>query len=237
MQDMVTMESVLIKAADILHEHEIQYWVTDGTLLGLIRENRILPWDSDLDLGVWKEDVSIPDIIRIFRENGFEYLEVLPDMDSLHFGISGIQLDINLYTEKSGETSVKWATNLVRRLDRLSVQAINIIFEGQKNIRVSHAKEINGVGLIKSLLQGFGRLLTENFRENIFDYARSRYVYIGSAYPSELFEFTTFVFKGCELNVPINSDEYLRLTYGDDWKTPNREYAWETDTCNLKVFD
>lgn len=234
---MVTMESVLIKAADILHEHDIQYWVTDGTLLGLIRENRILPWDSDLDLGVWKVDVSIPDIIRIFRENGFQYQDVLPDMDSLHFRISGIQLDINLYTEKFGETSVKWVTNPVKRFDRLSVQVINIIFEGQNNTAVSHANDINGVYLFKLLLQGFGRLLTEKFRENIFNYARSRYVYLGSAYPSQLFEFKKFIFKGYELNVPINSDEYLRLTYGDDWKTPNREYVWETDTCNLKVFD
>tara|TARA_B100000787_G_C16186389_1_gene294905 strand:+ start:1760 stop:2179 length:420 start_codon:yes stop_codon:yes gene_type:complete len=138
-------------------------------------------------------------------------------------------LDINLYTEKSGETSVKWVTNPVGRLDRLIVQVINIIFEGQKNIWVSHAKDINGVDLFKLLLQGFVRLFTEKFRENIFDYARSRYVYLGSAYPSKLFEFKKFVFKGYELNVPIDSDEYLRLTYGDDWKTPIREYAWETD--------
>ena len=83
-----------------LNEHEIQYWLTDGTLLGLIRENRILPWDSDLDLGIWKVDVSIPEIIRIFNENGFQYHEVLPDMDSLHFEISGIELDINFFKSR-----------------------------------------------------------------------------------------------------------------------------------------
>ena len=46
-----------------------------------------------------------------------------------------------------------------------------------------------------------------------------------------------FNFKGYDLNVPINSDEYLRLTYGDDWKTPNRDYVWEKDTHNLTIFD
>lgn len=49
-----SMVSVLFKAIDTIEALKIDYWVTDGTLLGIIRKNRILPWDSDVDLGVLK---------------------------------------------------------------------------------------------------------------------------------------------------------------------------------------
>ena len=71
MKNKITMESVLFKAIDILEALKIDYWVTDGTLLGIVRENRILPWDSDVDLGVWKSEVSTSEIVNIFKVNGF----------------------------------------------------------------------------------------------------------------------------------------------------------------------
>jgi len=211
--------------------------VTDGTLLGLIRENRILPWDIDLDLGVYKKDVSVPHLIQIFSAEGFKYLEVLPEMDSLHFRIDNVQLDINLYVEECDKTSVKWATNPVGPIDRLLVRSINIIFEDTKRIGVPYIKTSKIVGLFKILLRSCGRILSDDFREKLFVYAKRKYLYIGSQYPSELFKMKKFNFKGYDLNVPINSGEYLRLTYGDDWKTPNRDYVWETDTHNLTIFD
>ena len=34
--------------------------------------------------------------------------------------------------------------------------------------------------------------------------------------------------------MPFNSNEYLRLTYGEGWMTPNQNYQWEVGTKNLK---
>ena len=149
MNESSTLDSVLIKAAGILDEKEIQCWVTEGTLLGLIRENRILPWDTDVDLGVYKKDVSVPHLIQIFTAEGFKYLEVLPEMDSLHFRIDNVQLDINLYVEECDKPSVKWATNPVGPIDRLLVRSINTIFEDTKSIDVPFIKTSKIVGSFK----------------------------------------------------------------------------------------
>ena len=35
---------------------QIKYTLTAGTLLGIIRENRLLPWDKDVDLRIFRED-------------------------------------------------------------------------------------------------------------------------------------------------------------------------------------
>ncbi|MBM4402827.1 MAG: LicD family protein [Candidatus Cloacimonetes bacterium] len=36
----------------ILEAHHIPYVVDAGTLLGIVRENRLLPWDTDMDLSI-----------------------------------------------------------------------------------------------------------------------------------------------------------------------------------------
>lgn len=45
-------------AADVLTEAGVEWFLTSGLLLGHIREGRILPWDRDVDIGIWPEDVE-----------------------------------------------------------------------------------------------------------------------------------------------------------------------------------
>ena len=37
-------------------EHNITWWLTDGSLLGQVRNNKIIPWDDDIDIGVLYKD-------------------------------------------------------------------------------------------------------------------------------------------------------------------------------------
>jgi len=39
----------------ILNTHKINYWICHGTLLGIIRDKKILPWDNDIDIGLIKK--------------------------------------------------------------------------------------------------------------------------------------------------------------------------------------
>lgn len=39
-------------------EHEIEYFLTGGTLLGALRHGSFIPHDDDLDFGVWTEDLE-----------------------------------------------------------------------------------------------------------------------------------------------------------------------------------
>ena len=46
---------MLQKVTDLLDKHHIDYWLEGGTLLGVIRENRLLPQDNDLDISIKEE--------------------------------------------------------------------------------------------------------------------------------------------------------------------------------------
>lgn len=49
-------EKLLITVTQILNKHNIPYWLEGGTLLGIVRENRLLPWDNDVDISLRKTD-------------------------------------------------------------------------------------------------------------------------------------------------------------------------------------
>ena len=229
------VEAILFKTISLLKDLDVNYWLTDGTLLGIIREERILPWDLELDFGLWKSEVPVKRLINVFKKNGFEYTEFLPDMHCLVFLVDDIYIDLNLYTKDSSKVSIKWATYPDNRIHKAIIRIINLFFESKK--LNNYDGDFTFKSFLKKLINSFGLLLPNGAKEKMYSYAREKYKYIGSSYQKELLEFKAIGFRGNEGIGPIDSEEYLRVTYGNDWKIPNKDYVWEEDTFNLELFD
>ena len=52
------MKKMLLATIDILNDNGIKYWLEAGTLLGIIRDGDLIPWDYDADIGI-PEDMSL----------------------------------------------------------------------------------------------------------------------------------------------------------------------------------
>jgi SAM-dependent methyltransferase len=65
----------LKKLIPVFKQHGIPYFLTDGSLLGAVREGDLLPWDTDLDIAVryedWKPEV-IPDLLSVGFAHGYD---------------------------------------------------------------------------------------------------------------------------------------------------------------------
>ncbi len=48
----------LLFTSNILKQNNIKHWILYGTLLGAIRQNDIIPYDYDFDLGIYYEDTE-----------------------------------------------------------------------------------------------------------------------------------------------------------------------------------
>ncbi|GCB73595.1 ribitol 5-phosphate transferase FKRP [Scyliorhinus torazame] len=61
----------------ILKSSGVRYWLEGGTLLGAVRHQDIIPWDYDVDLGIYLEDVENCEFLRsldsgsVVDENGY----------------------------------------------------------------------------------------------------------------------------------------------------------------------
>jgi hypothetical protein len=45
------------RVATLLKKADIVFWPMCGTLIGALRHEGVIPWDDDVDLGVWEEDM------------------------------------------------------------------------------------------------------------------------------------------------------------------------------------
>lgn len=58
-------------SAKIIESCKINYWLDGGTLLGLVRENRLLPWDDDLDISMMHpgpDELALKELIKKFKK-------------------------------------------------------------------------------------------------------------------------------------------------------------------------
>ena len=101
-------EKVFKDVCILLKQHNVNFWICHGTLLGIIRENRLLPWDHDIDFAVWDSEVSRELIISIFNNAGYQQEVVFGDMDCLHFYGKNKKIDVSFYKIVNDIASIKW---------------------------------------------------------------------------------------------------------------------------------
>ena len=103
-----------LETIDILNQNNVKYWICHGTLLGLIRDKQLIPWDHDIDIAVWSGTISREKIKRIMLSNNFLLKDKYVEDASLTFEKKGGRLvDINFYqvtTLKNNNRKIAYAS-------------------------------------------------------------------------------------------------------------------------------
>ena len=227
-------DNVFKDVCDLLHNNRINFWICHGTLLGIIRENRLLPWDHDIDFAVWDHETDKSHIVDIMLSHVYQQEVITGEMDCLHFLGEEKKVDISFYKIKDNIASIKWAISPKDTFGKLMLFVSNNISKNNDEILINHSipkKAMLTIIRQFSLLLGF--ILPNKLKTLFNKKAMQKMKYTGYSYPMEIMQLKNIEYAGMEIPVPFDSEACLQHTYGKDWKTPKKNYIWYEEADNL----
>lgn len=235
-RDQKEMLKVLVVFAEICKEHDIQWWLCSGTLLGAARHKGFIPWDDDLDVSMLEEDYrklekilvgmeseeyffqctkTDPDYVNVFGKFRKKIGSVeTTDFRTQYFKFQGIGLDV-FYIEKATMFAAHLAKFFYLNMQHPTQYIKNRLL---RHLAIKVVCVINFVLLIP-----LARLI------GLFNPRDEYRVCLGSGFyksrffKKDIFPLSKMEFEGIEFPVPGNVDSYLSNIYGDWRKLPSDE--------------
>ena len=100
-KELLVRKNEFLKICKILDELKIKYFLDTGILLGAVRHNGFIPWDWDVELSVFANEVSdkIDILIGKLRNHGFIIEKYYTELSRLKIDFIGkLSPEINKYT-------------------------------------------------------------------------------------------------------------------------------------------
>jgi len=246
-----TKEELYIKNLQDIKEifdwHRIEFWLDTGTLLGAVREGKILSWDDDVDLSLKEVEYrKLPSTFAEFKERGFIINEVPVPLSDLgksyrRFSLSrsGYIIDIFSYFLKDNDwlsfvSSWNFGQSLLMKVySKILWFVWRILCSAEINFQ-SKIKRFFG-NIIKFLLI----LLPNNFKRFLFNKTgkKLRQLTVILVIPRHHFEnLEKIKYYDMDFNVPADTENYLNYRYGKDWRTPKNNWNWVKDDGSVKPY-
>jgi len=207
----------------------IKYWLDWGTLLGAVREGKIIEWDYDIDLGTMDDNFDkIVSAISILKKSGFDVHLIkinYKNFSGKSFCLYrfGCAIDVDVYQIK-GENAFA-----------MGIGATNLISRGFAALYLSLLYPRPGVTskwkFVVKVLDHCLSLLPPKSKKSLSGVAWRAWMQSNPKFslvvvPKHYFEkLGDIKFHGMTFNIPSNAESYLKNKYGEDWKTPKKEWA------------
>lgn len=235
-RDQLELLDMLNKVAAICKEHNIEWWLSSGTLLGAARHQGFIPWDDDMDIVMLRKDYR-----RLRR--------ILRNSDDAEFVLHDMSSDVEYvncfakYRKRAGRIEsdnrrynyYKWRgigfdIFTIERTSYFAAKAAGVIYNN-----IQHLTSYIRQGWLRKPLIRFVELLCLGI---IFPILRliglinphGEYHYslgIGWAkstfFIDDILPLTTAKFEDVDMPVPKDMDAYLRRVYGSWRELPNDE--------------
>jgi len=200
-----------------LEENKIRYWVCHGTLLGIVRDKKLISWDHDIDVGVIENNINRKVLPMILKKKGFKQIKktFLQNDGMMKFvKKGGREVDINFYriNKKNKTVFVKWY--IPRNFFMKIIDALSFA----KSYRGKSHKLIN----IFAFSEKFFLFIKKILVENGFFYSHAGY----SHNIKYAFQLKRYYFFGLKLSIPKDYNDYLKDLYGSNWRIPMKKYNW-----------
>ncbi|PIP81555.1 MAG: hypothetical protein CO113_14050 [Elusimicrobia bacterium CG_4_9_14_3_um_filter_62_55] len=221
-------------AVDVMRSAGVPFWVEQGTLLGLIREGRLIPWDHDIDFGAWNAPGAKDRIIQELCRHGFIVEELGPEYGCLHFLKTGsdMKIDVTLYSESEGHARTTFLVQVSGW--RLSINRAAKLLGAEEPLdllpKMRGHDWINKAGVLSAhVLHHVPHFVRKAFASPLLLLSKIFPCVMMCRWnlPAEfLLELRECVYGESRFLVPADDEGYLAFVYGKDWRTPRKNWIW-----------
>ena len=212
---------------EILNKNKIDYWICHGTLLGIVRDNKLIPWDNDVDIAFFENKIDKNNLLNLFLKAGFKKKDKFFQNDGLITlkREGGKEVDFNFYNLKNDNQNVY----------------VNWYIPKNNFMKLVHALSMGNYydGKYKSIIKRFS--LFRNFFKIIILFLSKLNLFYrkaGYQHPYSLInEIIEKKFNNLIIKIPANYENYLNFIYGNNWKIPQKNFNWLKDSPATKLYD
>jgi len=96
----------------LMNKAQIPYWLSEGTALGVVRDQSFIPWDDDTDISFMYEHYSnfLDNVLPELKANGFEVGGLTHDGNFITIHRNGEKIDIDV-VKKDGQCIAGYTKN------------------------------------------------------------------------------------------------------------------------------
>jgi len=204
----------------LFNKKKINYWLCHGTLLGIVRNKNLIPWDHDVDLAVWTNRKTKKNIYSMLLNKGYKKKKKFFKGDNLLTMIKkgGREIDVNFY-ELSKSKEFAFQRHFYYK--NFFIRFVDVISKSN-NYNGNYKEIIRNFKFMSTFFKKIKKILIKN---------GMYYKEYGYMTPSHFFmNLKTIKVKKLKLRVPKNAINYVKLIYGKSWKKPKKKFNWITDS-------
>jgi len=253
--DVEALSKTIIDVINISRKNNLHIWLNYGALLGMIRENRLLPWNNDAHLNCkYEKDFEykciqiVNDLERIgyrayyYPTNGS--INIKKTKTGVDVNINCVWAENNKYVRPHEEAAQFKKKHVISYILYWLSRSMSIY---TSNINFKKLKTANTREKIKIMLIIKNMIITKKIRKFLYKQLLnlSKYgpvYYQKTAIPISFYkEFIDIDFYGSKISVPKKNKELLEYIYGNTWKTPINNWSFYDKknkyTSNMKYID
>lgn len=209
--------------AAICEEHDIQWWLCSGTLLGAARHKGFIPWDDDIDVAMMKKDYK--KLKKVMQER-------TQDKYFLHTMESDIEYTgaFAHFACRENNRFICFDVFPIEKSSRFAAHMAKFFYCNMQH-PTRYIKNSTFRRFCKRLIEGinFGLIIPVIRLIGLINPKRQYHYTLGAGfydqpfYVKEVFPLSKMEFEGHIFPVPGNTDAYLKNLYGDWTKLPSEE--------------
>lgn len=240
------MFELLRVVADILNRHNIQWWLSSGTLLGAARHKGFIPWDDDVDIVMLKKDYQHAEkILCELDSDEFVFRCMRTDIEHVKTFGKFCKRDGSIPTDDPRQDYYKWNglwidLFAIEETSHLSARIAKVLYRNIQHltsyIRIKwlrHAMIRFIEGLHFWIFFPPLRLIGKINPRKEFHYTLGTGWDKHTFFMKDTLPLTTIEFEGEMFPAPKDTDAYLTKVYGD-WRKIPTEAAIKRDIHGLE---